>query len=101
MCFLGGFWYKYGFVVDLPGLLVEGMSGDVSNYCKTCDTCQRVNNRVGKICAELHPLPVHAVWKQVGIDLIGAVLTVVICKCSVYCAYLCVNRTPARNTQGT
>ena len=47
------------------------MGSDVSDYCKRCDTCQRVNNRLGRAKAELHPLPVTDVWKQIGIDLIG------------------------------
>lgn len=47
------------------------MVGDVADYCKKCDTCQRVNNRLGRTKAELHPIPVTAVWDQIGIDLIG------------------------------
>ena len=34
-------------------------------------TCQRVNNRLGRAKAELHPIPVTDVWKRIGIDLIG------------------------------
>ena len=49
----------------------KGMVSDMSEYCKTCDTCQRVNNRLGRAKAELHPIPVTDVWKQIGIDLIG------------------------------
>ena len=44
---------------------------DVAKYCTTCDVCQRVNNRLGKAKAELHPISVSDVWKQIGIDLIG------------------------------
>lgn len=47
------------------------MGGDVSEHCKKCDVCQRVNNRLGRAKAELHPIPVTAVWDQIGIDLIG------------------------------
>ena len=43
----------------------------MSEFCKSCDTCQRVNNKLGKTTAELHPIPVTAVWDQIGIDLIG------------------------------
>lgn len=49
----------------------KGMANDVSGYCKKCDVCQRVNNRLGRAKAELHPIPVTDVWKQIGIDLIG------------------------------
>jgi len=47
------------------------MTEDVINHCRSCDKCQRVNNRLGKAKAELHPIPVTAVWKTIGIDLIG------------------------------
>ena len=47
------------------------MVNDVAEFCKKCDTCQRVNNGLGKAKAELHPVPVTDVWKQIGIDLIG------------------------------
>lgn len=43
----------------------------MAEFCKRCDVCQRVNNRLGKVKAELHPIPVTAVWDQIGIDLIG------------------------------
>ena len=47
------------------------MASDVSEYCQKCDVCQRVNACLGKQKAELHPIPVTDVWKQIGIDLIG------------------------------
>lgn len=47
------------------------MTEDVIQHCKSCDKCQRVNNRLGKAKSELHPIPVTAVWKTIGIDLIG------------------------------
>ena len=47
------------------------MAKDVAEYCKCCDTCQRVNNKFTKQRPELHPIPVSDVWKQIGIDLIG------------------------------
>ena len=30
-----------------------------------------MNSRLGIVKAELHPIPVTDVWKQIGIDLIG------------------------------
>ena len=48
------------------------MAKDVAEYCKCCDTCQRVNNKFTKQRPELHPIPVSDVWtEQIGIDLIG------------------------------
>ena len=47
----------------------KGMANDVSECCKPCDTCQRVNNRLE--AEELHPIPVTDVWKQIGMDLIS------------------------------
>lgn len=47
------------------------MLHDVMEYCRRCDVCQRVNNRLGKDKAELHLIPVTSVWDQLGIDLIG------------------------------
>lgn len=47
------------------------MGVEVAEYCKQCDVCQRVNNRLGRSKEELHPIPVTSVWNQIGIDLIG------------------------------
>ena len=47
------------------------MVRDVSKYCGRCDTCQRGNHCLSKVKAELHPIPVTDVWKQIEIDLIG------------------------------
>ena len=47
------------------------MYGDIAKFCKQCDVCQRVNNQLGRDRAELHPMPVQSVWKQVGIGSIG------------------------------
>ena len=47
------------------------MVGDVARFCKTYNGCQMVNNRLGITKAELYPIPVIAVWDQIGIDLIG------------------------------
>ena len=53
------------------------MLRDVCNYVKSCHICQKVNDRIGKIRAELHPVPVPMeVWKQIGIDMIGTSLTI-------------------------
>ena len=38
---------------------------DVKEYVSTCDVCQRVDGKLGKQHAELHPIPVSDVWKQV------------------------------------
>ena len=50
------------------------MGCDVADYCKKCDVCQRENNKLGRSKAELHPIPVTAVWDQIGIDLIGTIV---------------------------
>ena len=48
------------------------MNKDIEEYCRRRDTCQRVNAKLERRKAELHPIPVTSeVWKQVGIDLIG------------------------------
>ena len=47
------------------------MVRNVTEYCSRCDTCQRGNNRLSKVKAELHPIPVTDVWKHIGIDLIA------------------------------
>ena len=41
------------------------------NIARGVILAQRVNNRLGRAKAELHPIPVTDVWKQIGIDLIG------------------------------
>ena len=60
------------------------MVSDVAEYCKRYDTCQRVNNKLGKTKAELHPIPVTDVWKQIGIDLIGECISIN----NNYCVYV-------------
>ena len=41
-----------------------------------CDSCQRINKKLDKTSASLHPIPVKAeVWSQVGVDLIGPLPT--------------------------
>lgn len=47
------------------------MVKDVAEFCKSCETCQRVNSKFDKQRPELHPIPVTDVWKRIGIDLIG------------------------------
>ena len=48
----------------------------MADYCKKCYVCQRENNKLGRSKAELHPIPVTAVWDQIGIDLIGTIVIV-------------------------
>ena len=50
------------------------MGGDVGDYCKKCDVCQNGENKLGRSKAELHPIPVTAVWDQISIDLIGTIV---------------------------
>ena len=47
------------------------MTKDVAEFCRKCETCQRVNSKFDKQQPELHPIPVSDVWKRIGIDLIG------------------------------
>jgi hypothetical protein len=49
----------------------KSITADVIEFCKKCETCQKVNNRFDKQRPELHPIPVSDVWKRIGIDLIG------------------------------
>ena len=44
----------------------QGMMKDVKEYVSSCDVCQRVDGKLGKQHAELHPIPVSDVWKQVS-----------------------------------
>ena len=53
------------------GYYWKGMTNDVHEYCKSCDTCQRTNHKMTKQQPEFHPIPVTDVWKQIGIDLVG------------------------------
>ena len=45
----------------------EGMAGDIRNYVRSCDVCQRTNDvKFMKTDACLHPIPVQPkVWSQV------------------------------------
>ena len=49
----------------------KSMTKDVTEYCKSCDTCQKVNSKFTKQCPELHPIPASDVWKH-EIDLVGS-----------------------------
>ena len=49
----------------------KAMVNGVADFCKKCDICLRVNSGLGKAKAELHPIPITDVWKQIGIDIIG------------------------------
>ena len=43
------------------------MTRDVKTFVKTCDKCQRVNDKFTKPSAQLHPIPVEpALQKQIG-----------------------------------
>ena len=42
----------------------NGMMNDVKQFVSSCDVCQRVDGKLGKQHAELHPIPVTDVWKQ-------------------------------------
>ena len=42
------------------------MTRDVKAFVKTCDKCQRVNDKFTKPSAQLHPIPVEPeMWQQV------------------------------------
>ena len=43
------------------GFYCHGLMSDVKQYVSTCDVCQRVDGRLGKQHAELHPIPVSDV----------------------------------------
>lgn len=45
----------------------KGMCGEIQDLLRTCDTCQRVNNKFKKAPQEqLHPIPISPeVWEQV------------------------------------
>lgn len=49
-----------------------GLSRDVREYIRTCETCQRVNDQHFKVVPELRPVGApRDVMKQVGVDLIS------------------------------
>lgn len=54
--------------IQLTSYWWKGIANDVSEYCKRCDICQHVNNRLGRAKAKLHTIPVTEVWKHIGID---------------------------------
>ena len=47
------------------------MTAAIDSYVQTCDTCQRVNKKLEKPAATLHPISVDSPWHRIGIDLIG------------------------------
>lgn len=66
LCYCG-----YLYLQLTEGYYWKGMTNDVHEYCKSCDTCQRVNPKMTKQRPELHPIPVTDIWNQIGIDLVG------------------------------
>lgn len=49
-----------------------GVTRDLQNYCRTCDTCQRIGKRGDHPKAKLHPLPIiEQPFHRVAVDLIG------------------------------
>jgi hypothetical protein len=48
------------------------MNKDVREYCRTCESCQRVKGSNAKPLGKLHPLPVSVKpWDSIGMDFIG------------------------------
>ena len=44
------------------------MNDDIKEYVKRCDKCQRINGKIAKSGATLHPVPVTPnVWHQVSV----------------------------------
>ena len=52
-------------------LLVEGNGGRCCKVLHDLRCLPKSEQQVGKAKAELHPISVSDVWKQIGIDLIG------------------------------
>ena len=67
------------YILHLQTYWWKGIANDVAEYCKRCDVCQHINSRLGKAKAELHPIPVTNVWKQIGIGM----ATVTKSKCDI------------------
>lgn len=44
---------------------------DIDCHIKSCIACQRVNKKLEKPTASLHPIGVDSPWHRIGIDLIG------------------------------
>ena len=47
------------------------MVQDIDSFVKSCITCQRVNKKLHRMPAKLHPITVDGPWHRIGIDLIG------------------------------
>lgn len=43
----------------------------IDAYVKSCLSCQRVNKRLVKPPASLHPISVNSPWHRIGVDLVG------------------------------
>lgn len=43
----------------------------IDAYVKRCEACQRVNKKLEKPAAALHPISVDSPWHRLGIDLVG------------------------------
>jgi len=44
----------------------KNMCDDIKEYIRQCDRCQRMNCKLQKSNAELHPVPIHpVVWNQI------------------------------------
>ena len=49
----------------------NSMVQDIDNFVKSCLMCQRVNKKLHRTPAALHPISVDSPWYRIGIDLIG------------------------------
>ena len=49
----------------------SNMTAAIDSYVQTCDACQRVNKKLEKPAATLHPISVDSPWHRIGIDLVG------------------------------
>ena len=56
--------------------------GIANAVAERCDVCQHVNSCLGKVKAELQPIPITDVWKQIAIDLIGMATVTVYTPCA-------------------
>ncbi len=55
----------------------KNMYGAVSNYIRSCTTCQKASAKFVKDeQSDLHPIPVTATWRHIGLDLITMPRTV-------------------------
>ena len=47
------------------------MTSAIDSHVQTCTTCQRINKKLEKPAATLHPIAVDSPWYRIGIDLVG------------------------------